>query len=366
MTLARLDVHCVRNITQARLDLNQRFNVFFGPNGSGKTSLLESIYLLGSGHSFRSRETLALVSYDAPNLTVFAEMQAGDSISIQKAKTGTIVRLNQQACQRSSDLARHLPCQIFYQDIFEIMDAGPAVRRSLLDWGLFHVEPDYHTVWKDYRRVLKHRNVLLRERASQSMLEPWNEQLVNLSYVLDEFRSEYFEAWSKAFEHILPTLTPLSCGLAYDKGWDKKNTGLGLDEILVQQFEMDLQRQYTHSGAHQADILFKTAGQKAKQTLSRGQQKIILIALKLAQAKLLPGTCTYLFDDITTELDLAHAHRFFEALEGIKGQFFFTSIESALFREKLQVESTTFFGLEAGIVSRETPGAFASVTVGVS
>jgi DNA replication and repair protein RecF len=357
MTLARLDVHCVRNITQARLDLNQRFNVFFGANGSGKTSLLESIYLLGSGHSFRSRETLSLVSYDTPSLTVFGEMQTGDSISIQKAKSGTVVRLNQQTCQRSSDLARHLPCQIFYQDIFDIMDAGPAIRRSLLDWGLFHVEPDYHTVWKDYRRVLKHRNVLLRERAKQPAFLPWNEQLVDLSYMLDEFRSDYFKAWSAAFEHILPVLTPLDCSLVYDKGWDKKNTGLGLDDILVQQFELDMQRQYTHSGAHQADILFKTTGQKAKQTLSRGQQKIILIALKLAQAKLLPGPCTYLFDDITAELDGAHTHRFFEALDDIQGQFFFTSIDSAVFRAKLQSENTSFFELEAGHVSRETSGA---------
>ncbi|MDX2345989.1 MAG: DNA replication/repair protein RecF [Legionella sp.] len=352
--LTRLDVHQVRNITTARLDLNQRFNVFFGPNGSGKTSLLEAIYLLGSGHSFRSRETLALVSYDAPSLTVFGEMQRGDSISIQKAKTGTVVRLNQQACQRSSDLARYLPCQVFYQDIFEIMDAGPAVRRSLLDWGLFHVEPDYHTIWKDYRRVLKHRNALLRERASQNQFAPWDEQLVNLSYILDEFRCDYFKAWSDQFDSILPTLTTFSCGIAYDKGWDKKNTGMGLDEILAQQFDLDLQRQYTHSGAHQADILFKTTGQKAKQTLSRGQQKIVLIALKLAQAKLLPGPCVYLFDDVTTELDLAHANRFFEALEQMDGQFFFTSIDPVLFKAKLDIKHTAFFELMVGEVSRET------------
>jgi DNA replication and repair protein RecF len=354
MSLARLYIQHVRNIKMARLDLNSRFNVFFGPNGSGKTSLLESIYLLGSGHSFRSRETSALLSFNASSLTVFGEMLIGDSISIQKAKTKTVVRLNQRACYRSSDLARHFPCQVFYQDIFEIMDAGSAVRRSLLDWGLFHVEPDYHTVWKDYKRVLKQRNVLLRERASRRQCAPWDEQLVDLSQVLDEFRSAYFKAWIDAFDLILPTLTSFLCRIEYDKGWDKKHTGMGLDEILEAQFEMDLQRQYTQSGAHQADIVFKTEGPKAKQTLSRGQQKIVLIALKLAQAKLLPGVCTYLFDDITTELDAAHTARFFEALGDIEGQFFFTSIEPTLFRSRLLISNTSFFQMKAGHVSRET------------
>lgn len=149
-------------------------------------------------------------------------------------------------------------------------------------------------------------------------------------------------------------LTPFECHIAYDKGWDKKSTGMALDEILDKQFEQDLQRQYTHSGAHQADVLFETAGSKAKLTLSRGQQKVVLIALKLAQATLLPDACTYLFDDITTELDTAHVGRFFEVIKNIDGQFFFTSIEPGCFKEKLLEEHTSFFQLETGDVSRET------------
>ncbi len=354
MSLVRLDIHHVRNIKEARLKIGERFNVFFGPNGSGKTSLLESIYLLGSGHSFRSREILGLLSFDEPSLTVFGEMLAGDSISIQKTKTKTSVRLNQRVCQRSSDLARYLPCQVFYQDIFEIMDAGPAVRRGVLDWGLFHVEPDYHTVWKDYKRVLKQRNKLLRGRASRNQFAPWDEQLIELSMVLDEFRAAYFEKWTNVFDEILPLLTPLVCRIGYDKGWDKKHTGMSLEEILDTQFELDLQRQYTHSGAHQADILFETHGQKARQTLSRGQQKIVLIALKLAQARLLRSGCTYLFDDITTELDAGHIDRLFKVLETVTGQFFFTSIEPTIFRQQLLSEEASFFQLQAGSVSRET------------
>lgn len=348
MSLERLDIHHVRNITSARLILNPRFNVFYGQNGSGKTSLLESLYLLGSGHSFRTRENIALVSYEQEKLTVFGEMISGDSISIQKSQISTKVRLNQVPCRRSSDLARQLPCQVFYQDIFEIMDAGPAVRRNLLDWGLFHVKPEYNSTCKDYRRVLKHRNALLKQGTSRRALAPWDEQLVNLSYVLDAFRTEYFELWSDAFNAVLEKLTPLKCNISYEKGWDKQHTGQDLASILAEQFERDAARQYTHSGAHQADILFETAGTKAKQTLSRGQQKTILIAMKLAQAEFLPTRATYLFDDVTTELDSEHVQRLFDVINQIEGQFFFTSITPDAFQDKLPSEQSVFFRLKNG------------------
>lgn len=354
MSLVRLDIHHVRNIASARLELNPRFNIFYGQNGSGKTSLLESLCLLGSGYSFRTRENAALVSYEQEKLTIFGEMLTGESISIEKSLTGTKVRLNQQPCRRSSDLARHLPCQIFYQDIFEIMDAGPAVRRNLLDWGLFHVKPEYNSTCKDYRRVLKHRNALLKQGTNRRALAPWNEQLVSLSYVLDAFRSEYFELWSNAFNHMLDKLTVLTCRIHYEKGWDKQHTGQELASILDEQFERDAARQYTHSGAHQADILFETAGSKAKQTLSRGQQKMILIAMKLAQAEFLPIRATYLFDDVTTELDSEHVQRLFDAIEHIDGQFFFTSISPDIFKAALSSDQSIFFSLESGNVSRET------------
>lgn len=348
MSLERLDIHYVRNITSVRLVLHPRFNIFYGQNGSGKTSLLESVYLLGSGHSFRTRENTALISYERDKLTVFGEKNSGDAISIEKSYAGTKVRLNYAPCRRSSELARYLPCQVFYQDIFEIMDAGPAVRRNLLDWGLFHVKPEYNVTCKDYQRVLKHRNALLKQGTTRQALGPWNEQLVKLSYVLDAFRTEYFEMWSDAFNAVLEKLTSLKCRILYEKGWDKQRTGQDLAVILDEQFERDAARQYTHSGAHQADILFESVGSKAKLTLSRGQQKIILIAMKLAQAEFLPGSCTYLFDDVTTELDSGHVQRFFDVINKIDGQFFFTSIIADAFQDHLPLEQSLFFRLENG------------------
>ena len=325
--LLDLNVHHLRNISSLRLSLHPQQTLFYGANGCGKTSLLEAIYLLCTGHSFRTRETIPLVSHGSPALTVFGRTILDETVSIQKSITGsTQVKLNRHPCYNSSELARFLPCQVFYQDIFQVIDAGPSVRRALLDWGLFHVEPVYLALWKDYRLVIKHRNALLRQKAPSVNFVPWNKQLVDLSYALDSMRATYFRQWTQSFEMFLAQLTNVPCHIEYYKGWDKKGIGIGLNQILEEQFSMDRQRQYTNAGAHQADILFDISLKKAKQHLSRGQQKIVLIALKLAQASLVSKDCIYLFDDIAAELDSLHLSRLMDCLSSIKGQQFYTAI----------------------------------------
>ncbi len=359
MILSHLNVHHLRNISSARLTLHPQYNVIYGANGSGKTSLLEAIYLLGSGHSFRTREISPLIRHEEQSLTVFARMASGESISIQKNRMGsTQVKLNQQFCQRSSELAHFLPCQVFYQDIFQIIDAGPTVRRSLLDWGMFHVKHNYHDLWKDYRRVLKQRNALLRQRASKELCVPWDRMLVDLATALDTLRSDYVSQWSTVFQSCLGLLTDVPCSIQYFKGWDKKKSGKSLADILDEQFASDSQQQYTHSGAHQADIIFDTSALNAKQTLSRGQQKIILIALKLAQAQLLSKPCVYLFDDVAAELDKKHLERLFSCLAQLNGQVFLTMIDPSSFLASSHFMDAAKFTLEDGAISCELPHCF--------
>lgn len=327
--LSQINIHHLRNIEALYFSPHQRFNFFYGANGSGKTSILEAVYLLGSGYSFRTRETAPLVQHGQTALTVYSKTHQQDTISIQKNLNGaTLVRINQQACQRSSDLAHLLPCVVFYHDLFQIIDAGPSVRRSILDWGLFHVEHSYHAVWKEYRTVLKQRNALLRQRQTKrEYYLPWDKLLVDLAYSIHEFRLAYFQKWAESFQVFLTRLSDLSCQIRYDKGWDRKATGKSLQTILDEQFEQDLQRQYTYAGPQHADILFGSDTLKARQHLSRGQQKIILIALKLAQAQLIPKPCVYVMDDMTVELDQRHIEKLFASLTELPGQYFLTSVQ---------------------------------------
>ena len=350
MSIHHLHVHSFRTIQQAKLTLHPSFNVFYGSNGNGKTSLLEAFYLLSSGYSFKTRETAPLVRYADPHLTVFARTISGETISIRKIISGpTQVMLNKQPCHSNSLLARSFPCQVFYQDIFQIIDAGPSVRRSLMDWGVFHVKHEYHELWRNYRQVLKQRNALLRQRPSREHLLPWNKQLVQLAEHIDQLRRDYFKEWQDIFEFYLSRLSDIQCRMTYYRGW--RDNGKHLADVLDDQFSADCQRQYTQSGAHQADIRIETPNATAKQGLSRGQQKIILIALKLAQGHLLKKSCMYLFDDMTAELDQHHVQKLIRCLQDVDGQKIITVLDKESLQGLLDPTEAKYFCLNADLIS---------------
>ncbi|MGQ3889125.1 DNA replication/repair protein RecF [Legionella sp. CNM-1927-20] len=325
MKLNDIQITNLRNILSAKVNLHSHLNFITGKNGSGKTSFLEAIYLLASGHSFRSREISALVSHEQNSLIVFANTIDNQYVSIQKSlRSPTIARINGQPCLTSSELAFFLPCQVIYQDIFQIIDAGPAVRRSLLDWGLFHVEHPYHTIWKDYRRALKQRNTLLKQRAANTALIPWNKVLSALAEQLDNYRQAYFVKLVQAFKIILHELTEVECLLNYYKGWDKRSEGKDLEAVLAASYDIDLARAQTHYGAHQADLIITSNDIKVKHFLSRGQQKMVLFALKFAQTALLKTNCIHLIDDFTSELDEEHLQSLLKYIVKSNNQFFIT------------------------------------------
>lgn len=326
MILEQVQISNLRNLSALRLNLHPHINLISGLNGSGKTSFLEAIYLLGTGRSFRAREIASLITYNQNQLTVFAKTADEQSISISKSLSSvTTVRINSAPCVSSSDLAHFLPTQVFYQDIFQIIDAGPGVRRGLLDWGLFHVKHQYHSIWKDYRRALKQRNALLKKQVTQQELLPWNKILSELGEQMDEMRREYIFELNTQFHNTLKKLTSIDCELHYYKGWDKRNEGKSLEKALSDSFANDCYRQYTHYGPHQADLIFMSDEHKSKLHLSRGQQKIILFALKFAQASLLQNDCVYLIDDISAELDAQHLSSLLTYISSKKGQFILTS-----------------------------------------
>ena len=345
MSILSLRLNHFRCFDRANFTFHPQFNFILGNNGSGKTALLEAVSLLCSGRSFRSRETSPLIQYSQQELQLSASLSDGQTIDVSKNTTrGMNIKINDQHCMRLSELARILPAQVIYQDLFEIMDAGPLVRRQLLDWGLFHVKLDYFLYLQHYKQALKQRNQLLKNKARIHQFKEWNRTLSDLGEKIHELRLNYLHELNPLFKKYLKRLEAAACDIQYVKGWDKKHQGLSLEECLDLNYESDLFKQYTQQGAHHADLVFETEIGKAKQYLSRGQQKIILIALRIAQAELLNKDCIFIWDDVFSELDVQRMERLWEVISSSSGQYFLTSHQEDL-DQKLRIPSKQWIGL---------------------
>ena len=337
MPLKRLSVTAVRNLHPVTLHPSPRINIISGANGSGKTSLLEAIHILGLARSFRSTRLQPVIQHGQDACTVFAEtvLKNGNacSIGITRSKQADYqIRIDGQTIRSAAQLAETLPLQLINPDSFRLLEGAPKQRRQYLDWGVFHVEHQFLPVWQRLQKSLKQRNSLLRRgRIQRSMLTPWESELIVAGEKIDELRQSYLLRLKPVFEEILGRLVLLDdLTLSYYRGWDKERP---LSQVLDDQFERDMQLGYTQSGPQRADLRLRIKGMNAVDILSRGQQKLVVCALKIAQGYLLQELgaaqeCVFLVDDLPSELDEKHRKALSSLLEDLQCQVFISCVDA--------------------------------------
>lgn len=330
MQITRLNIERVRNLRTVALHGLQPFNVFYGQNGSGKTSILEAIHLLATGRSFRTHIPKHYIQTDTQDAIVFAQSNS-KKIGMQKLLSGEqLIKVNGDNIATQGQLAKILPLQLIDPQSTDIIDHGAKPRRQLLDWLMFHVEPEFYHAWQYYSRALKQRNSLLKTRRNLSLvdLEPWNKMLSDYGEMLHSQRVSIVEQWKGFFEQDLKHLLPDSeVQLEYSPGF---HTEFGLLNDLQSHHQKDLERRYTEYGPHKADLRLKTSLGDADVVLSRGQKKLLIIALKLSQIAMLHACnkeTVVLLDDLTAELDLTAQQRLIERLSQLGSQVFITTLE---------------------------------------
>lgn len=332
MSLHSLEIRDFRNIASAKLSLSPTFNVFCGPNGSGKSSILEALHYLGLGRSFRQTAPYQLIRYSAKQLGIFAEIEHSQrliSLGIERLSTGKIfLRVDGSQAASIIDLVSLLPLRLINAQTHQLLESGPGVRRKYLDWGLFYQDEQFLTCWRQFERILKQRNLVLKEKKSKAELESWTDAFIKYSMQLDCLRASYIEAISHEIKAIAAELLTFPPEISYYSGWNKEK--MELSETLALHRAEEYKVGYTCFGPHRADFDIRIKDAPAKHFLSRGQQKLMICAIILAQGKLLvqrEQPLLYLIDDLPAELDKTSQERLIALLIQQQAQVFITAIE---------------------------------------
>jgi DNA replication and repair protein RecF len=299
MTLRRVQVSDFRCLRAAELEFDPKFTLISGPNASGKTSLLESIYVLGRGRSFRTRRLDNLIRQGASRFVIYGEAgtEHRTGLGIEGSALGMRAKMGGDRVASLAELAAVLPVQIIDPEVHRLIEEGPSRRRRFLDWGVFHVEHSFVEKWQQYQLVLKQRNAALKTRQAAAAVSAWDVDLVRLGVSIHEARALYME-------QLAPVASGLQLSMSYRSGWSRE---LSLGEALKASWIHDQDAGVTQVGPQRAEITFRLDGAPVKDRISRGQQKLLASSLLMAQLSLFPNDAqvrpTLLLDDPAAELD---------------------------------------------------------------
>lgn len=354
MGLTSLSLHDFRCFTDVDLEFSPGINVIWGANASGKTSVLEAVFLMSRGRSFRSGHLDPVSRYGSSGFQVVGRVAnngATTPVGIRRQKGLLEARIGGRPATSLAELAETLPVQLVDNQAHLLVDGGPRHRRQFLDWGVFHVEPGFLSAWRRYQRAVQQRNALLRTRRPAREISAWDNELATSGELLDQFRANYLERLAETAEQWAKTsLGGLDVSLEYRRGW---TDDLPLLEALAANQERDYQQGGTQTGPHRADITIRVNGHPARDRISRGQEKTLAGTLLLAQAavhRALTGkSCVLLLDDLPAELDPQFLTRFCDQVITTGAQTLVTAIEPADLPEKI---ASRMFHVEQGKITQ--------------
>jgi DNA replication and repair protein RecF len=336
MPVLELRVEHLRCLNSVLLKPDPRVNVIAGANGAGKTTVLEAIYLLGRGRSFRAPRLGATIQTGQERANLFGRVrQSGNvehRVGLAIGRGGSEVRVDGTA-GTSADLVSALPVQLIDPQIHELIQGGPGERRRFLDWGVFHVKHEFRVAWPRFRRALAQRNAALRQGLPAKAVCAWDQDLVDAALVVDACRRDYLTAAGPLLAATAKQLLDLPASFELRSGWAQDKA---LDSALRDGLDRDRAMGSTQSGPHRAEVVVLVDELPARHRLSRGQQKLCAAALVLGQGRFVKETMhrdlTLLVDEPAAELDADHLRRLLQAIQSVDAQVFFTALDPEALR----------------------------------
>jgi DNA replication and repair protein RecF len=350
MAISQLSLTDFRNLRSTTLDFNSRFNFICGDNGSGKTSLLEAIYVLCQAHSFSTHQLKQCINHDKGGFLLFGRFD-DHKAGLAKNDKKLEIHVDGQSIKRRSDLVRKTPINIVNTDSFALLDGSPQKRRAFIDWCMFHVEPGYAEQWRLFQHALRQRNRLLKSRQDIKLLDYWDQHLIEPSLSLSKMRSDYCKKLQGIVEvELCEILSGISLEIEYQQGWADD---LSLVDAFKSNRERDIRSGFTNAGIHRGDLRFISQGRNASEILSRGQSKRLCLALLLAALKVVSKSrqnrVILLIDDLNSELDSKAQNTVYQQLVDMDLQMFISNIDSAV-PEAINGKEIKLFHVEHGII----------------
>ncbi len=365
MKLEQLQLTQFRNIVHAHVQPSHSLNIIIGENGSGKSSFLEAIHYLGYGRSFRTNKHRSVIQSETKQFSVFAqcidENENNHKIGLlRNQKDEFLCSINGEKSQRLADLVSYIPVQIFTPQSSDVLLGAPNQRRRYMDWGLFHVEPSFYVISLHYIKILKQRNALLKQlqksnSTDETQFAYWNAQLAQYGEKVHVARQGYIDSIKSDFTRISKQFLPeFLVEISYNPGWDQS---MDLHTALNSRMAYDKKVGYTSMGVHKADLKVLVDGVNAIERLSRGQLRMLVAALQLAQTLHLNHHSqkqgVFLLDDIGAELDVQKRELFIDELLKTETQLFVTAIEQDQLSFTHKYNDKKMFHVEHGQVKEE-------------
>jgi DNA replication and repair protein RecF len=314
MRIDLLRAHHLRCFDAVEIEPGPRLNWLIGPNGAGKTSLLEAVYLLSHGHSFRTGARDALIERGQAGFDLYADLsreKARHRVGLARSAGEWRIQIDGEARATLSVLLGLCAVVCFEPGSHALITGAAEQRRRFLDWGVFHVEHQTLDLWRDYRRALRQRNALLKQDGEADQFGFWETELGRLAERIDQSRRAYFEILQRHVSGLAKAFLP-ELGeprMSFRGGWNREQP---LQHVLAEHRTQDIARGHTRWGPHHADWRLEFERAPGREFLSRGQTKLAALTCVLAQAAAYAAQCgewpLLCLDDLTSELDAAHQH----------------------------------------------------------
>lgn len=335
MWVEHLYVDGLRCLRAFEISFERGLNVLIGANGVGKSSLLEALYLLGAGRSFRAGGKQALIAHERSCLTVSARVHVGErthQVGFERRVNGWTARVDGASVEQLAVLARRHAVLVFEPGSHALISGVAEVRRRFLDWLVFHVEPNFASAHAAFQRVLKQRNALLRNAASASELEAWHSSVVAAGEQVCSLRASSLASFEAALREALAELLPElgACEFSSNPGWRIEES---YETALRRTAMRDRALGYTTRGPQRADWSVRFDAAHDRSQLSRGQEKSLCFASVLALLRCFKqarGDAAILgLDDLFSELDVEHQARCLRLAAREAEQVIVTGVQSS-------------------------------------